>query len=248
MAVLAHLSDLHLDGRPRAAERAGRVLSFLDGLRQPVDAVLITGDLTDHGTEAEYEELRALLADRQRFLLCPGNHDVRGPYRSVLLGEPATDDPVNAVHDLPGLRVVTCDSTIPGRDDGELTEATCAWLAGVLADAPATPTLVAFHHPPVPLGSPFVDALRQHRVEHLEELMAAHPQVVGVLCGHAHTPAATTFAGRPLVVAPGVASTLRLPWEDSAVVLDRDLPPALAFHVLDDGRLTTHVRPVPQEA
>ena len=39
MAVLAHLSDLHVDGGPRAAERAERVLSFLDGLRQPVDAV-----------------------------------------------------------------------------------------------------------------------------------------------------------------------------------------------------------------
>ena len=50
MAVLAHLSDLHLDGGPRAAERAERVLSFLDGLREPVDAVLVTGDLTDHGT------------------------------------------------------------------------------------------------------------------------------------------------------------------------------------------------------
>ena len=249
MAVLAHISDLHLDGGPRAAERAERVLRYLDGLRQPTDAVLVTGDLTDPGTEAEYGELRALLGRRQRFLLCPGNHDVRAAYRSVLFGEPPTDEPINQVHDLPGLRVAMCDSTIPGRDDGQLTETTCAWLADVLADAPTTPTLVAFHHPPVTLGSPFVDALRQHRVVALEALLAAHPQVAAVLCGHAHTAATTTFAGRPLVVAPAVASTLRLPWEDSAVVLDRGLPPALAFHVLDDdGRLTTHVRSVPMEA
>jgi hypothetical protein len=60
------------------------------------------------------------------------------------------------------------------------------------------------------------------------------------------TPAATTFAGRPLLVAPGVVSTLRLPWEQRAHPADHvhlDLPPALAFQVLDDeGRLTTRYR------
>jgi hypothetical protein len=45
-----------------------------------------------------------------------------------------------------------------------------------------------------------------------------------------------------LLVAPGVVSTLRLPWEHGEV-LDHGLPPAIAFHVLDDEwRLTTHYR------
>lgn len=52
-------------------------------------------------------------------------------------------------------------------------------------------------------------------------------------------------AGRPLLVAPGVVSTLRLPWEGGDP-LDFDLPPAIAFHVLGrDRRLTTHYRVVP---
>lgn len=54
-----------------------------------------------------------------------------------------------------------------------------------------------------------------------------------------------TFAGRLLLVAPGVASTLRLPWETD-IDLDLQMPPALAFHVLDDEwRLTTHYRLAP---
>jgi len=53
MVLLAHVSDLHLDGGERAAARAKRVLAFLDGLACPVDAVLLTGDIADHGTEAE---------------------------------------------------------------------------------------------------------------------------------------------------------------------------------------------------
>jgi len=52
----------------------------------------------------------------------------------------------------------------------------------------------------------------------------------------------TTFAGRPLLVAPGVVSTLRLPWEREELI-DFGPPPGYAFHVLDDdGRITTHYR------
>jgi Icc protein len=246
--LLAHVSDLHIDGGPRATARAEQVLAFLDRLPRQVDAVLLTGDIADHGTEEEYAQVRRLLRDRQRFLICPGNHDRRGPYRTVLLGHQAGDEPINQVHELPGLRVLMLDSSIPGRDDGCLTDDTLRWLAEMLQQATTTPTLVAFHHPPVELHSPFIDAIRQHGADRLAALLAGHPQVVAVLCGHAHTPAVSSFAGRPLLVAPGVASTLRLPWETS-IDLDFAMPPALAFHVLDDRhRITTHYRLVPDRA
>ena len=55
----------------------------------------------------------------------------------------------------------------------------------------------------------------------------------------------TTFHGRPLCLAPGVASTLNLPFEGSAVI-NRDQPAGVAFHMLDDdGRLITHYRTIP---
>ena len=49
------------------------------------------------------------------------------------------------------------------------------------------------------------------------------------------------------MAAPGVVSTLRMPWEgDKDGPIDYALPPMLAFHVHDDeGRLTTHFRVVP---
>ena len=243
--LLAHVSDLHLDGTDRAAMRAHRVLDFLDSMLTPVDALLVTGDLADHGTEAEYEEVRALLAGfTPPMLLCPGNHDSRGNYREALLGEPASEEPINRVHDLPGVRVVMCDSVVPGRDDGHLSDGTLDWLEGVVAATPATPVLIAFHHPPVVLHSPLIDEIRQYGADRLAALLDRHAQVVAVLCGHAHTPAATTFAGRPLLVAPAVATTLRLP-EETDIDLDEQMPPGLGFHLLDElGRLTTHFRVV----
>lgn len=136
--------------------------------------------------------------------------------------------------------------SIPGRDEGCLADDTLAWLSNVLACTPdRTPILVAFHHPPVVLHNPFIDGIGQYGAERLAAILADHPQVVAVLCGHAHTPAASTFADRPLLIAPGVVSTLRLPWETD-IDVDEQMPPALAFHVLDDGgRLTTHYRLIP---
>ncbi len=218
-------------------------MAFLDTLVRPVDAMLLTGDVADHGLATEYEEARALLDRDYPVLTCPGNHDVRASFRQSLLGQPPSDDPVNEVHDLGGLLVAMCDSSIPGRPDGFLSDETLSWLGEVLSGAADdNQVLVAFHHPPVVLHSPFIDAIRQHGEQRLAELLANYPQVAAVLCGHAHTPAASTFAGRPLLVAPGVVSTLRLPWESDKDI-DESMPPAIAFHVLDDdGRLTTHYR------
>jgi 3',5'-cyclic AMP phosphodiesterase CpdA len=236
--TVAHVSDLHLDGSSRNAERAARALAQVGAL--PVDVVMVTGDLTDHGLPAEYEELRPLLP--AGVLLCPGNHDERGAYRQILLGEPPGDGPVNRLHHAAGAVFAMCDSTVPGEAGGYLADETLDWLDAALGGG--EPAFVCFHHPPVELHIPFIDEIRQRGQERLSAVLARHPQVVAILCGHAHTPAATTFAGLPLRVAPGVVSTIRLPWE-SGDDIDRTAPAAVALHILgDDGRLTTHYRVV----
>jgi 3',5'-cyclic-AMP phosphodiesterase len=250
MIVFAHLSDTHIDGGPHAAERTRAAMAHLNALPHDLDAVLVTGDIVDNGLPAEYEEARALLASRHPVLILPGNHDVRGPFRAGLFDEPEGDEPINRVHHTVGGAVFAlCDSSIPGRADGLLADETLSWLTGVLDETPTTtPVFVAFHHPPVELGSPEIDRIRQFGAERLADVIAHRSNVAGLLCGHAHTAAATTFAGKPLIVAPGVVSTINLPWEradDDAPFVDPKLPPALAFHRLDDeGRLTTHFRTV----
>ncbi|MFC4057089.1 phosphodiesterase [Planomonospora corallina] len=248
MLTLAHLSDTHLDGTPRSAERTRAVMRHLESLPGPLDAVLVTGDIADHGAVEEYETARDLLASRFPTVVCPGNHDARAPFRKVLLGEDgagAGDGPVNQVLRLDGLTVALCDSSVPGRPEGFLEDETLAWLDAVLAEDPGTPALVGMHHPAAALGIPYVDEIGLRAPERLAEVLRRHPRVVAVLAGHAHTPASTVFAGLPLLVAPGVISTALTSAETAEQVpLDRGLPPQIALHVLDGRRLTTHVRPV----
>ncbi|PWS47740.1 metallophosphoesterase [Streptomyces sp. FT05W] len=243
--LLAQISDLHLDGSERATRRAERVMDHLRALPRPVDAVLVTGDIADHGAEAEYEEAARILAAPFPVLPCPGNHDARPAYRTALLGEERGTGPVNRVHHIAGVAILMCDSTVPGRDEGRLDEETLAWIDTTLAELPCgTRSLIAFHQPPVELHHPLPDSCMLERPGDLAALLDAHPRVAAVLTGHAHTAAASAFAGRPLIVGPAVTWTLRMPWEGDHAA-DRDQPPGLAFHVLDDdGRLTTHYRVV----
>ncbi|MER6231096.1 MULTISPECIES: metallophosphoesterase [Streptomyces] len=243
--LLAQISDLHLDGSERATRRAERVMDHLRALPRPVDAVLVTGDIADHGAEAEYEEAARILAAPFPVLPCPGNHDARPAYRRALLGEEPGTGPVNRVHHIAGVAILMCDSTVPGRDEGRLDEETLAWIDTTLAELPGgTRSLIAFHQPPVELHHPLPDSCMLERPGDLAALLDAHPRVAAVLTGHAHTAAASAFAGRPLIVGPAVTWTLRMPWEGDHAA-DRDQPPGLAFHVLDDdGRLTTHYRVV----
>src|SRR5262249_48186798 len=91
---IAHLSDLHLVGErygyriepgtsgPCGNDRATRAFCQLDRIQatQAIDRIIVTGDMTDAGTRAEWLEFLALVQAwpdlRHRLLFVPGNHDV----------------------------------------------------------------------------------------------------------------------------------------------------------------------------
>lgn len=246
MPVIAHLSDLHLDADARSVGRAARITDYLGALPQPVDVVLVTGDIADHGAIEEYEAAARLLMLPYPVVVLPGNHDDRAAFSKVLLDQPDADGrPINRAHRIAGMTFLLLDSTIPGRPEGALADETIAWLDGALSEVGDEPTFVCMHHPPAVLGIPVVDGIRLQDTAALAEVIGRHPQVEGVLCGHAHTAASSDFAGVPLRVAPGIVSTAVLPCESrDGSPLNFDLPPAFAFHIVDDGELVTHIRSV----
>jgi 3',5'-cyclic-AMP phosphodiesterase len=262
MPVIAHLSDLHLGGSDHAL---ARVRAVVDTVRRlTVDAVLVTGDVAEHGAVEEYEQAVAELgAFEVPVLALPGNHDERTAFRAVLLadGGPIAgavggprggpDAAVNASHLVGGVLLALCDSGVPGESPGRLDEATLAWLDSVLT-AHAGSALVCLHHPPVPTGLSIMDEILLTNPDDLAAVVTGHPQVTAVLAGHAHLGLTCTFAGRPLVVAPGVVSTLRLPWQLPSpgnwvdAVEPEAAPPGFVVHHVDgDGRLTSYPRAVP---
>ena len=246
MLTVAHVSDLHIGGRPESVDRAAQVVRQVCSLSPAPDVLLVTGDVADHGLPEEYATARDLLSAWDGALLVgTGNHDVRGPFARVLLGGDR-EGPLDQELDVGPYRFLMLDSLVPAAagqriDHGELAQATLAWLDARLLASPR-PTFVCLHHPPTTVGIGRADEIRLRNGPALEAVLARHPHVVAVLVGHNHTMCATTFAGRPALVGGGVVSSISLDQEPQDHVW-LDAPPTLAVHLLDDdGRLTTFWR------
>lgn len=89
--LIAHLSDLHvtLPDAPFArfangAANLEAAIKHLNGLDRRPDLVVVTGDLVNDGTVAEYTRLRALFEPLESpLLLLLGNHDEPAALRDV---------------------------------------------------------------------------------------------------------------------------------------------------------------------
>ena len=127
-----HLSDLHvappgqlvhgIDPLPQVQ----RVIERIRALDVVPAFVVVSGDLTDDGSEESYQLLNTLLREIGHgdipILLALGNHDDRAAFRRVVLGQASGDggQPYCYSQTIDGLRVVVLDSVIPGETAGEL--------------------------------------------------------------------------------------------------------------------------------
>jgi 3',5'-cyclic AMP phosphodiesterase CpdA len=251
--LLAHLSDTHFTTGPLASEPAQRgyeALSRVRALDPLPDCVLITGDLADHGNPAEYEAARELLQTLDIPVhAIPGNHDNAETMLQALSGTPyvrAAKEERRCYYrvDYPGLRLLCCDSSVPGRHDGELGPAQLGWLDSELRRDPEVPAIVALHHHPVPSGIAVMDHLMLSDSAALAAVLDRHPPLIRVLCGHLHRPMFAMFAGSLLMSAPSTYRQVFLdlrPRPDGAYV---DEPPAFLLHNLSADTTTTHLVPV----
>jgi 3',5'-cyclic-AMP phosphodiesterase len=245
--ILAQISDPHLGEPPIAGIKPKKslreVLAAIEALPNPVDAILVTGDLAEHAKPKEYALARELIGGLGVPVhVLPGNKDDRATMRAAfdLPGEP--DAPLDYAVDLGPLRLVVVDSSIPGEDRGDFTPAQLEWLEATLSVAPEQPTIVAMHQPPLVTGMPDWDSVIMTADDRaaLAAVIERHPQVRAIVGGHLHRVALSTLAGRPVVVAPSTFVQARPDYEREKIKLT-DYFRGFVLHVLRDGELATQV-------
>jgi Icc protein len=247
--LLAQLSDPHIgadwgDGDPVA--RFAAAVETVRAMRAPPHAVLVSGDLAEHATDAEYEQVKELLGRLEAPLyVLPGNHDDRRQLHRHFGVPGAGGEPVQYAVDLGAFRLVVLDTTRPGEDPGALDAARLEWLDAELAAAPELPTLVAMHHPPVVTGVPAWDELGLPAADRsaLAAVISRHCQVRRLVAGHVHRVITGDLAGRPVLTVPSTLIQARLNIGSHEIELVRE-PAGFALHAMVDGELVSHVQPV----
>jgi Icc protein len=240
--LIAQLSDPHVrvPEEHGSADALARAVAAVLQLETLPNAVLVTGDLAEHADAAEYERVRELLAPLPMPVhVLPGNHDDPLAMREHFPLD--GDGPYQYAARCGALRLVVCDSSRRGRDDGELD---LDWLEAQLA-AEDAPTIVAMHHPPLLTGIGGLDAIGLPTAQRaaLAELLARSPHVRRVAAGHVHRGAFGALGGCGVVACPSTNLQARLQIGTEGFEIGDD-PPAFAVHALVDGELVSHVQPI----
>jgi hypothetical protein len=126
---VAHLSDIHLVGErygfriesgrrgPRGNDRFARILDRIEDIHRtnPLDVVLITGDMTDAGIATEWAQFLDAVALHpalaERMLILPGNHDLNIVDR---LNPARLDLPFSPIKRLRQMRTLSAIAAIQG--------------------------------------------------------------------------------------------------------------------------------------
>lgn len=260
MTQLAHFSDLHLLEADHQARRgvARRRLSYLtlgrpndheDRRRRAsralavarasgADHVLITGDLTEDGLDAQFDVLAELLADSklapERITLLAGNHDAyvdRAAFARALLGPlrpyaaTSTAGTPITLRDAVILPLSTAMAQPYTRSAGSIDVDALAAVEAIAAQShrEGRALVVAMHHPPkrrFPVMQ-WIDGLVEHAA--MGAILARHDHV-HVAHGHIHT--RTDHAVRP-------GATPRI--FGAAAVVDAEAP--VRFYEARHGRM-----------
>ncbi|OPA84602.1 phosphodiesterase [Pseudomonas fluorescens] len=250
--LVAQISDLHLKAGQRLTYG---VVDTLSALRRAVDhlnashprpdIVVISGDLVDFGRADEYAVLHPELAGlHMPCYLVPGNHDARGPlldaFRDHRYLPASADAPLDWVVDEHPLRLIGLDSTIPGSHGGQLLDSQLQWLDEQLALRPDVPTLLILHHPPFISGIGHMDREPFINAASFERVVARHPQVERLLCGHLHRPMQRRFGGSVSCVCPGTSHQIVLDLQEAAPAHFNLEPAGYLLHRWDGQGLVSH--------
>lgn len=227
MTILVQLTDLHLVAEPpedRADPiiRTRRALDHIAKAHPDADGLILTGDLTDRGEPAAFQQLAEALSDYPLpYWMVPGNHDSREAMAAAFPDAfPDRQGPfLQRMVDLDDVSILLLDTHEPGMAGGTFCPDRAAQARTLLAARTDRPVVVALHHPPLAVGLPFMDL---HRLEpegaaRLRDALAVHPSVLHLLAGHLHRPVFARWAGHSVSTLFGPNHQLTLDFDDPGV-------------------------------
>jgi len=244
MTTIVQITDTHLfkdkKGELLGVPTDDALLHVLDAVRSrcpEMELCLLTGDLAQDAQPETYQRLAGYIEGLGvPVYAIPGNHDDLPTMLANLSTERIV---VGESVRIGSWYIAMIDSTVPGEDYGSLNAGAAARLLQELSDHADLHTIVVLHHPPVLLGSAWLDELSLRGKETLLQILAEQPQVKAVIWGHAHQSYENAYDGMRMIGTPATCLQF-LPHSDKFGIDNR--PPGFRIMELgDDGVLRTHV-------
>lgn len=239
MLRVLHLTDPHLFADPNGSLRGTRTYSSLSAVLAHyraadwrADLVMVTGDLIQDDSQQAYQHFQKLLGGLDLPVYCvPGNHDVRVLMRAALEDPPfyycATVERGNWL-------IVGIDSCVDGQAGGAVHDTEFTRLDDAIAGSAAQHVMVCLHHPPVAVGSRWLDTVGLDNGDEVLARLAHSGKVRLAIFGHVHQNVEVQHGGIRIIGTPSTCSQFAVHSADFAI---DDRPPAyrrIELHA--DGR------------
>ena len=218
MTTILQISDTHIvpkgalvSGRLDTASALTRLVARINSIRDqigPIDALLVSGDLSDDGSTESYAFFKELIAplDLPSYVIA-GNHDARDPMRAAFSSDLPVKGPLNWTRQIGDIHLIGLDTLVEGQGSGTLSPDSLSFLKAALSEADDAPVLLALHHPPFACGIRFMDDIGLTNAPALRDVLAAYDGTLRIVCGHIHNMIVSDVAGHSAISAPSPAST-----------------------------------------
>ncbi|HET6629248.1 MAG TPA: metallophosphoesterase [Woeseiaceae bacterium] len=239
-----HVTDPHLFAEAGVSLRGTvtsesfqAVLRHFEDSGWRADLVAMTGDVIQDDSRGAYERFRDLVAPLGLPVHCvPGNHDRPALMREVLDREPFR---VCAAEIYGRWLVAGVDSVVEGSPAGRVAGPELARIRAILDGTSAEHALLLVHHPPVPVGSRWLDQVGLENGPEFLETIAGSGKVRAVLFGHVHQAFDGAVDSIRIIGTPSTCAQFETGSDDYAV---SGRPPAYRrLALLPDGSLDSEL-------
>jgi 3',5'-cyclic AMP phosphodiesterase CpdA len=256
MTAILQITDTHIvpegtlvSGRLDTAGPLRRLVQRITDICHqigPVDAVLVSGDVSNDGSAQSYLHFKEILTPLDLpIYVIPGNHDAREPMRKAFCdgGYLSANGKLNWHQQIGDIHLIGLDTLIEGENVGMLDAPTLAYLDDVLASIGHGPVLLTLHHPPFNTGIRFIDDIGLRNNEDLLETLSGFEGELRIVCGHIHCMMTVSFGGHISISAPSPSSCFALDMRPNAPVGFIDMEDGCLLHKWDDGFQTVRIGP-----
>jgi Icc protein len=245
---ILQITDMHIRSVPGMEFMASPVdteatlQTVLDEIHanEPADAIVVaTGDLVQDPLESSYQRLKLRLGGSpNRYYLLPGNHDDAVLARKILNRDNSWCIGQHAFGDW--LMLFLDTSQLHHQPGGMLSKAELSRLERTLAVSGQRHVMLFLHHPPVSIGSSWMDEMGLGNADALFAITDRYPQVKGMVFGHIHQQFEGARKGIRMIGSP--STCVQFKPGTAQFEIDR-LPPAYRwFDFRADGTFETGVK------
>lgn len=243
---LIQITDTHIldEGmQPRSfegfdtSESLKRVVTKIKSDENNAECILLTGDLVHEPAKNAYQKVADHLSPLTiPVMSLPGNHD-DPQMMKYIMGKNGFD--TGKLLNIRSWLLILLNSRLENEHSGEIAVSELEFLKTVLESNPDKHCLIALHHHPVSINSPWMDTMILNNADDFLKIIDDFNHVRGIIWGHIHQKFESKRNDVLLLGTPSTCKQFKPKAEAYAV--DNKPPAYRKIALFNDGKIKTKI-------